>query len=146
MTLSHLAKYSMTRNVAWSFCDSWASCLMMPAIKQNCLTFWPLSSRPRYALRIVRLSVRPSVCCVLTCSSSKEGPRILDQQLESKGCWWQVQQVVFWEVVRSKVNVRQPLKPQTQNALYVSTDGRSLEIGRKAAYRVRHRGRVYFYY
>jgi len=26
VTLSHLAKYSMTRNVARSLCDSWASC------------------------------------------------------------------------------------------------------------------------
>jgi len=26
MTLSNLAKYSITRNVALSLCDSWASC------------------------------------------------------------------------------------------------------------------------
>jgi len=31
MTLSHLAKYSMTRSVARSLCDSWASCRKSPA-------------------------------------------------------------------------------------------------------------------
>ena len=34
MSLSHLAKYSMTRSVARSLCDSWASCMLRP-------TFYP---------------------------------------------------------------------------------------------------------
>jgi len=27
MTLSDLAKYAVIRSIAWSLCDSWASCL-----------------------------------------------------------------------------------------------------------------------
>jgi len=30
VTLSDLAKYSVTRNVARSLCDSWASCFIYP--------------------------------------------------------------------------------------------------------------------
>ena len=38
VTLSDLVKYSMTRSVARSLCDSWASCLSYPEIAVSCMT------------------------------------------------------------------------------------------------------------
>jgi len=39
VTLSDLAKYSMTRSVAWSLCDSWASCLLS-TLYWHCFNVW----------------------------------------------------------------------------------------------------------
>jgi len=40
VTLSDLAKYSMTRNVARSLCDSWATCL--PSIRNKVFKYGSL--------------------------------------------------------------------------------------------------------
>jgi len=72
--LNDLAKYSMTRRVARSLCDSWASCsiyIWLVSLREHSLTLLcdPIlvghSFRPLHVIPPAHPSVRPSVPCPL---------------------------------------------------------------------------------